>query len=83
MIGTKETAVQDYFNNITTKSWTWARLTDDEKRRFIELIDFDRFKGTKELRIGCYNIAYFAFLVGCGYDNSSNWREDDTENVPF
>lgn len=40
----KENAVYNYFNTVIVKSWTWERLTDDEKERFKTCIDFRRIK---------------------------------------
>lgn len=69
-----ENALQDYFENVIKKSWTWEKLTEREKFNFLYLLDFDKIKGTKKNRIEILCLVYRAFLVGLGYD-SSDWRD--------
>ena len=42
---TKENAVNGYFADVIKKSWTWARLTEEERRRFENLHGLDHIKG--------------------------------------
>lgn len=39
-------AVENYFQNVIKKSWSWDRLTEEERKRFIDMNVFDRIKGT-------------------------------------
>lgn len=78
----KENAVYNYFNTIIVKSWTWERLTDDEKERFKTCIDFIRIKGNQRQRVEVLNMVYSAFLHGVGY-TPTGWRETDPEAPLF
>ena len=71
-------AVEYYFQTVIKKSWTWAKLTDTERQRFIDRNDFDVICGNDKQRVEWLNSMYHAFLVGCGYD-SPNWRENEPE----
>lgn len=72
-----ENAVYNYFDEVISKSWTWERLTDDEKERFKNCIDFSRIKGTARQRVKMLNMVYAAFLKGVGY-KFIGWRETET-----
>ena len=82
----KENAYTDWFEMIFN-SWTWERLTDDEKTTFTNRMDgWCNYRG---LLIGTYkqrweilNEMYNIYLLGIGY-NSSNWRENTEENPKF
>lgn len=78
----KENAVYNYFNTVIVKSWTWERLTDDEKERFKTCIDFSRIKGNQLQRVEVLNMVYSAFLHGVGY-TPTGWRETDPEAPLF
>lgn len=54
-------AVENYFQNIIKKSWTWERLTNEERQRFIDMDVFDRIKGNDQTRIEWLNTIYQAF----------------------
>lgn len=69
-------AIDDYFQNVIKKSWTWNRLTKEERQRFIENIDIENIKGADKTRIEWFNSLYYAYLIGLGY-NSVNWIEDE------
>ena len=71
--------VVDYFQNVIQKSWTWSRLTDEERTRFAEMNAIDRIYGNGKMRIEWLNTIYEAFLCGLGYE-PIGWRE--TEEVP-
>ena len=76
-------AVEDYFQNVIKKSWTWDRLTEEERRRFIDMDVFDRIKGNDQTRIEWLNTIYHAFLSALGY-KSVGWREtEDDEEMPI
>lgn len=82
----KENAYNDWFEMIF-KSWTWDRLTDDERSVFVE--QMDSWCNYRKLLIGTYkqrweilNELYHIYLVGIGY-NSFNWRENAEENPKF
>lgn len=75
-------AVEDYFQNVIKKSWTWDRLTEEERRRFIDMDVFDRIKGNDTTRIEWLNTIYHAFLSALGY-KSVLWREtEEDEEIP-
>jgi hypothetical protein len=69
-----EMTVENYFQKVTKKSWTWQKLTEEEKERFITL-NFDLITGTAKKRMVIFNLVYHAFLVGLGY-KPIGWRED-------
>ena len=72
-----EDVVYNYFENVISKSWTWQRLTDDERKRFESCIDFSKIKGTARQRVEMLNMVYAAFLQGVGY-KPIGWREAET-----
>lgn len=75
--------VDKRFYEVTTKSWTWNRLTEKERKAFTE-IPFYRIKSTRneEETIDMYELLYHAFLLGAGY-NPMGWREEDSEVLTF
>ena len=77
---TKENAV-DKMIEMFRASWTWGRMTDDERERFLTL-DFSGVKGTAKQRAEMMNALYRAFLAGLGYDGWQ-WREPDPAAVQF
>lgn len=74
-------AVEDYFQNVIKKSWTWDRLTEEERRRFIDMNVFDRIKGNNKTRVEWLNTIYDSFLSALGY-KPIGWRETEEEEVP-
>ena len=74
MIMAKYTQTVDEFYESLTQSWTWKRLTEEEKKKFNNMNVLDRLKGTNNQRIDSLNLIYHAFLLGLGYD-SPNWRD--------
>lgn len=65
----KEFAIPDYMDMIK-KSWTWAKLTEDEKSAFREVVSkasMYTIKGTYMQRWETLCWLYDAFLSGCGY----------------
>lgn len=69
-------AVEDYFQTVIKKSWTWDKLTEEERQRFINMDVFDNIKGNDKTRIEWLNTIYHAFLIGIGYE-PIGWREED------
>lgn len=76
----KENALKDYLEMIK-KSWTWARLTEKERKTFEEWLHKARYelKGSYKQRWEILGNYYTMFLLGTGYDNPLNWRETEQE----
>lgn len=78
----KENARLDYMEMIE-KSWTWARLTEDERKRFVNVVDnsehLGAIFGTYRQRWEILCALYHSFLKGCNYD-PLHWRESEEEN---
>lgn len=76
----KETAIEKYYHNVTV-SWTYARLTEQEKAKFKELIFSPRVKagvkGTLSQRWNILDAIYYSFLMALDY-KPIGWREEDT-----
>ena len=77
----KENVIQDYLEMIK-KSWTWAKLTDEEKECFEKFLAYhpmveEAVKGNYLQRWHSLEPIYHAFLMGCGYHNQLNWRENN------
>ena len=68
-------AVENYFQNIIKKSWTWEKLTEEEQKRFIDMNVFDRINGNDKTRVEWLNTIYFSFLHALGYQ-PIGWREE-------
>lgn len=71
--------VENYFQNVIKKSWTWDRLTEEERKRFIDMNVFYKIKGNDKTRIEWMNTIYNSFLCALGYQ-PIGWRK--TEEVP-
>ena len=73
----KENAQADWTDMIV-KSWTWAKLTNDERNKFGDELNKEATKkiisGTYRQRCEILNALYSMFLEGCGY-NGVNWRD--------
>ena len=73
----KENAQADWTDMIV-KSWTWEKLTNDERNKFGDELNKETTKkiisGTYEQRWETLNTLYSMFLEGCGY-NGGNWRD--------
>lgn len=81
----KENACADFYEMIT-KSWTWDRLTKEERRIFrTKLADYDcmkgRIKGSYDNRWEQCYMLYDMFLGALGYE-PIGWREEATEETP-
>lgn len=68
-------AVENYFQNVIKKSWTWERLTEEEQKRFIDMNVFDRIKGNDKTRVEWLKTIYQSFLSALGY-KPIGWREE-------
>lgn len=66
--------VENYFQNVIKKSWTWQKLTEEEQKRFIDMNVFDRIKGNDDTRVEWLNTIYQAFITALGY-KPIGWRE--------
>ena len=66
----------DYLEMIRN-SWTYDRMTQEEKEKIKELLTSGRIKedikGTYQQRWQALNALYYAFLIGIGYNNF-DWR---------
>ena len=73
----KENAQTDWTDMIV-KSWTWAKLTKEERNKFGDELNKETTKkiisGTYKKRWEILNVLYSMFLEGCGY-NGGNWRD--------
>ena len=74
----KENAIKNFFE-MTKKSWTYGKLTEEEKLQFEKTLEAvpvqEAIKGTYNQRWKVLQAVYMAFLNGCGY-NDFNWREE-------
>lgn len=73
----KENALNNYINMVKN-SWTYEKLTKEEKTKLCELFNSSRIidilKGTYKQRWEILNTIYYGFLVGVGY-SPINWRD--------
>lgn len=73
----KELAVYD-FNEMIKKSWTYEKLTDNEKEKWEMLLINVRtltcLKGNYNTRWNILNAIYHSYLIGLGYTDF-NWRD--------
>jgi hypothetical protein len=74
-------AVENYFQNVIKKSWTWGKLTEEERQRFIDMDVFNKVKGDDKTRIEWFNTIYTSFLTALGY-KPFGWREADEDECP-
>ena len=78
----KEKAFPD-FMEMTRQSWTYQRMTEEEKRRCEEALTSKQAKeirGTYIQRWYSYNAVYRAYLIGISYDGPL-WRELRHEKI--
>ena len=80
----KKENVIDNFYIMICKSWTYAKMTLEERQRWRESLQRvsteEAVKGTYEQRWKVLQACYSAFLDGLGY-TGAGWRE--TEDMPF
>ena len=80
----KEKAFPDFLA-MTRHSWTYQRMTEDEKFRCEKalrnaaLLDI---LGSYNQRYSALNGVYYGFLLGIGYTGAL-WREPHPEEIPF
>lgn len=75
----KEEVLENWYNMIK-KSWTYAKLTKEEKQRLDNVITSYQLEktllGNKDHKYTILQTIYYSFLVGLGY-NSPTWREEE------
>lgn len=69
-------AARQYYANVIKHSWTWERLTQDERMRFVDCLDLREVTGSESTRKRTMQCIYRAFLAGLGYDGFK-WRENE------
>ena len=69
-------AITDW-KNMISESWTWEKLTEEERNKFLELVTENEpyIKGNYEERQEILGMIYNAFLCGLGY-TGMHWRVD-------
>jgi hypothetical protein len=75
----KENAYFDFVEMIK-KSWTYGRLTDQERERLFEALSRAHIFGTWVQRWEILNDVYFAFLTALGY-KPIGWREPENTTL--
>ena len=82
----KEQARKD-FAKMIENSWTYNRMTEQEKADCMELLlrsNQTAIKGSYEQRREILYAVYTGFLAGLGYfRNPVTWREENPEEIPF
>lgn len=77
----RENALWAFLTNIK-QSWTWAKLTDREKKIFESRLKANQaqnlIQGTYQQRYNAYTAMYDMFLAGLGYFENGPlyWREE-------
>ena len=75
----KESNIVDkYIKEVLMKSWTWDRLTQKERQRFLNMDVFYRIDGNDSIKIEWLMTIYEAFLIALGY-KIIGWRESEEE----
>lgn len=75
------------FNEMVVKSWTYDKLTPNEKENWNKVI-FDNpmvenaLKGREFQKYHILNTIYHSFIMGCGYDDFY-WRCSEEEKEVF
>ena len=75
MTKNKENAKADYINNNILNSWTYARLTEEEKKRALEAVDAATLCGNYKQRFEQIHNIYYSFLLALNY-SPIGWREN-------
>ena len=75
-------AVENYFQNVIKKSWSWGKLTSEERQRFIDMSVFDKIKGNDQTRIEWLNTIYQSFLAALDF-KPIGWREEEKDIPQF
>ena len=76
----KENTLETFLTNIK-QSWTWAKLTDKEKKIFESRLRVNQAQNliqeTYRQRYNAYTAMYDMFLAGLGfYENFRHWRKE-------
>lgn len=70
------------FCEMVRKSWTYEKMTEDERSRCWDALHFASsqgfIKGCYQARWGILQAIYKAFLIGIGYSDF-NWRDAEPE----
>lgn len=74
--------VENYFQNVIKKSWSWEKLTNEERQRFIDMNVFDKIKGNDNTRIEWLNTIYQSFLAALNF-KPIGWRETERDILQF
>lgn len=73
----KQRDIDEFIGSISF-SWTWDRLTEEERTQFKNWIHSDRYldtiKGTSYQRFDIMNNFYFMFLLGLGYGKNKRFE---------
>ena len=81
----KEQAYFDFLKMVK-RSWTYARMTEQEQEKCVSALRFGveqgLVAGRYEQRWGQLQAIQHAFLLGIGYDGAF-WRESRCDDVPF
>ena len=74
--------VENYFHSVIEKSWTWKRLTEEERQRFINMDVFERIRGDEQTKIEWLCTIYHSYIEALDY-KPIGWRETAEEkDVP-
>ena len=81
---TKENALLHHLS-MDCRSWTFARLTQEEKESYIDFLLWANnsgvIKGTFDARWEIMSAIYSAFLIGTGYHDPLHWREKEEDEA--
>jgi hypothetical protein len=80
----KKEATRDYIE-IVKNSWTFAKLTTDEKNKILDILKFSIVRGTYQERHDILNQLYNCFLQALGFEGCGiGWREtkEEAETMP-
>lgn len=77
-----KTGAYGHMIGVIMQSWTWDRLTEDERKRFMECLNSSKLFGTREQRISIIHGLYHAFLSALGCE-PIGWREEESGNPLF
>lgn len=70
----REQIRQEIINNVYTKSWTYERLSKDEKENIVNLLNNCKLYGNNKIQIGeTLHDVYSAFLTALCY-KPFGWR---------
>lgn len=65
---------------IIEASWTFSKMSKEEKERFYNILNSERLKntlkGTEKQKWNILQLIYYAFLEGLGY-NGFKWRDEN------